>query len=56
MNKNNIVSENLDLLNEFMKLAFDNPRILDEIPSDSELIILPGTIQNYLEPISLLSG
>ena len=41
MTKNKIVSENLDLLNEFMKLAFDNPQILDEIPSDSELIILP---------------
>ena len=41
MTKNEIVSENLDLLNEFMKLAFDNPQILDEIPSDSELIILP---------------
>ena len=41
MTKKEIVSKNLDLLNEFMKLAFDNPQILDEIPSDSELIILP---------------
>ena len=49
MNKNEIISENLDLLNEFMKLAFDNPQILDEIPLDSELIILPENDPELLD-------
>ena len=49
MTKNEMINENLDLLNEFMKLAFDNPSILDEIPPDSELIILPENDPQLLE-------
>ncbi len=39
--KDEIVKRNLDLLNEFMKYAFDHPDVLDNIPSESELVILP---------------
>lgn len=35
------VRKNLDLLDTFMKYAFDHPDILDKIPSDAELIIFP---------------
>lgn len=41
MTKNETIKRNLDLLNEFMKIAFDQPQILDKIPKESELIILP---------------
>ncbi|MDI6793475.1 MAG: hypothetical protein QME81_11525 [bacterium] len=36
-----IVNKNLDLLNEFMKYAFAHPDVLDQIPSEAELVILP---------------
>jgi predicted ATP-grasp superfamily ATP-dependent carboligase len=41
MNKEKIVKKNLDLLDEFMKYAFDHPDILDEIPRDANLVLLP---------------
>ena len=41
MTENEAIKRNLDLLNEFMKVAFDQPEILDKIPKDSELVILP---------------
>lgn len=41
MTKKEIVDKNLDLLLEFMKYAFDNPEILDQIPREAELVILP---------------
>ncbi len=41
MTENEIIKHNLDLLNEFMKIAFDQPEILDKIPKGSELVILP---------------
>ena len=41
MTENEAIKRNLDLLNEFMKIAFDQPEILDKIPKESELIILP---------------
>jgi len=41
MQKEIAVKKNLDLINEFMKYAFENPKILEEIPPESELIILP---------------
>lgn len=41
MKKENMIRENLDLLNEFMKYAFDHPKILDKIPSGAEVVILP---------------
>jgi len=41
MTKDQILKGNLDLLNEFMKIAFDHPDILDKIPYEAELVILP---------------
>jgi len=41
MKKDIAIKKNLDLLNEFMKYAFEKPSVLDEIPPDAELIILP---------------
>ena len=41
MKKDTAIKKNLDLLNEFMKYAFENPEILEKIPPESELIILP---------------
>jgi hypothetical protein len=41
MKKETTVKKNLDLLNEFMKYAFERPSVLDEIPPDAELVILP---------------
>jgi hypothetical protein len=40
MQKEIAVKKNLDLINEFIKYAFENPNILEEIPPESELIIL----------------
>jgi len=39
--KNKIIKKNLDLLNEFMKYAFEHPEVLDKIPPEAELVILP---------------
>jgi len=41
MEKEIAVRKNLDLLDTFMKYAFDHPEILDKIPPDAELVILP---------------
>ena len=41
MKKETAVKKNLDLLNELMKYAFEKPTVLDEIPPDAELVILP---------------
>ena len=41
MKKEQAIRKNLDLLNEFMKYAFENPKVLEEIPPEAELIILP---------------
>lgn len=41
MRNDQIIKRNLDLLNEFMKIAFDQPDILDSIPNEAELVILP---------------
>jgi len=41
MRKEIAVRKNLDLLNEFMKYAFANPEVLEGIPPEAELIILP---------------
>ena len=41
MRKQTAVNKILDLLNEFMKYAFEKPGVLDEIPPDAELVILP---------------
>lgn len=49
MEKEKIVRQNLELLNEFMKYAFSNPDILDRIPMDAELIILPTNVPELYE-------
>lgn len=41
MTEKEIVNQNLDLLAEFMKCAFENADILDRILPNSELVILP---------------
>ena len=41
MTDDEIIRGNLDLLNELMKVAFEQPEIFDKLPSDAELIILP---------------
>jgi hypothetical protein len=41
MKKDLAVSKNLDLMNAFLKYAFDNPQVLEKIPPDAELVILP---------------
>ena len=41
MKKDLAIKKNLDLLNEFMKYAFENPGILEKVPPEAELIILP---------------
>jgi hypothetical protein len=41
MRKEQAIKKNLDLLNEFMKYAFENPNVLEGIPPEAELIILP---------------
>ncbi len=35
------IRKNLDLLDEFMKYAFDEPDVLDQIPRNASLVILP---------------
>ena len=41
MKKESLVRKNLDLLDEFMKYAFDHPDILDEIPQNASVVLLP---------------
>ena len=41
MRKDLAIKKNLDLLNEFMKYAFERPEILEKIPPEAELVILP---------------
>lgn len=41
MTEKEIANKNLDLLNEFMKYAFAHPDVLDQIPPEAELVILP---------------
>ena len=41
MKRESTIKKNLDLLDEFMKYAFDHPDIMDQIPRDRTLVILP---------------
>ena len=41
MKRESVIRKNLDLLDEFMKYAFDNPSILESVPRDATLVILP---------------
>lgn len=49
MKKELAIKKNLDLLNEFMKYVFENPKILEGIPPEAELIILPINDQELYE-------
>ena len=49
MRKDSAIKKNLDLLNEFMKYAFDNPNVLEKIPPEAELVILPIDDQELCE-------
>ncbi len=41
MKRESTIKKNLNLLDEFMKYAFDHPEILDQIRRDQALVILP---------------
>ncbi|HHT9124444.1 MAG TPA: DUF5647 family protein [Candidatus Brocadiia bacterium] len=41
LSKDRVIKKNLDLLNEFMKYAFEHPEVLDKIPQGAEVVILP---------------
>lgn len=41
MTTNEIARKNLDLLEEFMKYALEHPEVLDGIPKDAQLVLLP---------------
>jgi Family of unknown function (DUF5647) len=41
MKKDDAIRRNLDLLNEFIKYAFENPEVMEKIPPAAELVILP---------------
>ncbi|MBI4547054.1 MAG: hypothetical protein HY707_03680 [Ignavibacteriae bacterium] len=49
MTKEMVVRKNLELLEEFMKYAVEHPEILNHIPKDAQLIILPENDQELLE-------
>ncbi len=42
MRENGMIKKNLDLMTEFMKYAFDHTEILDRIPRDAQLDLLPS--------------
>lgn len=50
------VKRNLDLLDTFMKYAFDHPEILDKIPADAELVIFPKDDPELLEENKRIAG
>ena len=41
MGKDDLTKKNLELLDDFMRYAFDHPGILEQIPQDVQLVILP---------------
>lgn len=41
MERDDLTKRNLDLLDDFMRYAFDHPGILEQIPQDAQLVILP---------------
>lgn len=49
MKKEMIVKKNLELLEEFHRYATENPAILDQIPGDAQLIILPENDEELLK-------
>lgn len=49
MMKESAIKKNLDLLSEFMRYAFDNPEVLEKIPPEAEVVILPVDDQELCE-------
>ena len=49
MKKEVAIKRNLDLLNEFMRYTFDNPEVMDKIPPEAELVILPVDDQQLFD-------
>ena len=49
LKKDIAVKKNLELLNEFMRYAFDNPEVMDKIPPEAELVILPEDDQRMCD-------
>ena len=41
MEKDDLAKRNLELLDDFMRYAFDHPAILEQIPQDVQIVILP---------------
>ncbi len=41
MGKDDLTKRNLELLDDFMRYAFDHPAILEQIPRDVQIVILP---------------
>lgn len=41
MTVNDVARKNMDLLDEFMKYALEHTEILDKIPEEAQLILLP---------------
>jgi len=41
MGRDDVTRRNLSLLDDFMRYAFDHPGILDQIPQDAQIVILP---------------
>ena len=41
MKKDVAIKKNLELLNEFMKYALEDLDVMDKIPPEAELVILP---------------
>ena len=42
MKRESLVKKNLDLLDEFLKHAFDHPDVLEVVPQDGTLVLLPA--------------
>ncbi len=41
MGGNDLTKGNLDLLDDFMRYAFEHPGILDKIPQDAQIVMVP---------------
>ena len=41
MRKDELAKRNLGLLDDFMRYAFDHPGILDQIPPDAQVVVIP---------------
>lgn len=42
MRKDDMAARKLSLLDEFMRYAFDHPAIIEQIPEDAHVVILPA--------------